>query len=479
MAQPPDDHAFVKTTKSKAAAAASIGAGVAGRKRVELLAALRSCFVRAETWLQAGKYVGALVSGLPRRNGWTIAEHAGDRSPDRTQRLLNRASWDTFAAMSEVRRFVVAGLDEAARRGGRKGGLVIGAIDETGQEKAGEATAGVKRQYMGCAGRVANGINTVHLSYVREKTGHALAGARQWIPAEHIEDPVTSLVMGLPLDLEFRTKGQLAIDICADAYADGIGFDFVCGDEVYGSCTRLRAFLEERGQAYVLRVASNFTLTLAAGTKLTCAEVAVQLLKDERRWEVRSAGKGSKGERWYAWAWIVTASPRHHLLVRRHIKTGELAFHYCYVPEGQLLTKTRLVRAAGLRWPAEEDFELGKDCFGLDQCQVRLYTAIARHVVLVMAALAICAVTAALLKDRTGTQAPPPVRPDQAPPAEPGVIPLTVPEISRLLAAALLHPNPPAHAGHWLNWRRRHQARSRWYHQRARLARNTENALFS
>ena len=64
--------------------------------------------------------MGALVSGLPKRNGWTIAEHAGDRSPDRTQRLLNRASWDTFAAMSEVRRFAVAGLEEAARRGGRK-----------------------------------------------------------------------------------------------------------------------------------------------------------------------------------------------------------------------------------------------------------------------------------------------------------------------------------------------------------------------
>jgi hypothetical protein len=90
---------------------------------------------------------------------------------------------------------------------------VIGAIDETGQEKASEATAGVKRQYLGCAGRVANGINTVHLSYVREKTGHALAGARQWIPAEHIEDPMKSLVMGLPPDLRFRTKGQLAIDI--------------------------------------------------------------------------------------------------------------------------------------------------------------------------------------------------------------------------------------------------------------------------
>ena len=192
--------------------------------------------------------MSALVSELPRRNGWTIAEHAGDRTPDRMQRLLNRASWDALAAMSQVRRFAAAGLAEAARRGGRRGGLVIGAIDETGQEKAGEATAGVKRQYMGCAGRVANGINTVHLSYVRERTGHALAGARQWIPREQIEDPVKSLVMGLPPDLEFRTKGQLAMDICADCLADGLAFDFVCGDEVYGSCTQLRGFFEARAR---------------------------------------------------------------------------------------------------------------------------------------------------------------------------------------------------------------------------------------
>ena len=479
MAQPPRDHAFVKTTKPKAAAAASIGAGLADRKRAELLEQVRSCFARTEPWLQAGKYLGAVVSGLAKRNGWTVAEHVGDRTPDRTQRLLNRAAWDTFAVMGVVRRFAVAALDDAARRSGRRGALVIGAVDETGQEKAGEATAGVKRQYMGCAGRVANGINTVHVSYVREKTGHALIGARQWIPAEHIDDPVKSLVMGLPLDLAFRTKGQLAIDICTDACADGLQFDFICGDEVYGSCTQLREFLEGRGQGYVLRVASNFPFTLAAGTKLTCAEAAGRLLKDKRRWEVRSAGKGSKGERWYAWAWLATASPRHHLLVRRHIKTGDLAFHYCYVPEGQVLTKTRLIRAAGLRWPAEEDFEFGKDCFGLDQCQARLYTAIARHLVLVMAALAICAATAALLRDRTDTQAPPPVRPDEPPPDDPGMIPLTVPEIKRLLAAILRHARPHGHAGHWLDWRRRHQARSRWYHKRARLARDAEIALVS
>jgi SRSO17 transposase len=432
---------------------------------------LRSCFARTQTWLQAGKYLNALVSELTSRNGWSVAEHAGDRSPDRSQRLLSRASWDEAAAMSQIRKYAAAGLDGAARRS-RCRRMTVGALDETGQEKQGSSTSGVKRQYMGCAGRVANGINTVHLSYVREKTGHALAGARQWIPAEDIKDPVKSLVTGLPLDLRFRTKGQLAIDILSDAYADGLAFDFICGDEVYGSCTDLREFLEEHGQAYVLRVASSFMLTLAAGTKTTCAEAVKKLLKDTRKWEVRSAGKGSKGERWYAWAWLGTASPRHSLLVRRHLKTGELAFHYCFVPEGQLASKARLTRAAGLRWPVEESFELGKGCFGLDQCQARLYTAIRRHAVLVMAALAICAVTAAQLKSRTGAQAPPPARADDRPPADPGLIPLTVREIKRLLAAALWHPGPPGHAARWLEWRRRHQARSRWFHQRARLARN-------
>lgn len=339
----------VTTTQSRAAAAARIGAGLGRQQRAELLGLLRECFARAEPWLQAGKYVAAVAGGLAKRNGWTIAEQAGDRSPQRMQRLLNRAVWDTFAAMGVVRRFAVAGLDEAARRGGRQQGLRVGAIDETSQVKQGTATAGVKRQYLGCVGKVANGITTVHLAYVRERAGHALIGARQWIPAGHISDPVCSLVMGLPDDLVFRTKAELAIDICAEALADGAAFDFICGDEVYGACTKLREFLEGRHRAYVLRVPCSFHLTLARGITLTCADVITGLLKGTRRWEVRSAGKGSKGERWYAWALVATASPRHHLLIRRHLKTGELAFHYCYLPQDQPVSKTRLIRAAGLR----------------------------------------------------------------------------------------------------------------------------------
>jgi SRSO17 transposase len=461
----------VRTNEPEAAAAARIGARRALRERSALLWALRPCFARVQTWLQAGKYLNALASDLPSRNGWSIGEQCGDRSPGRTQRLLSRASWDEDAAMSQVRRHAAAGLDNAARRC-RRNRMTVAALDETGQEKAGTATAGVKRQYMGCAGRVANGINTVHLSYVRDKTGHALIGARQWIPREQVSDPVQSLATGLPPDLRFRTKGQLTIDVLGDACADGLSFDFACGDEVYGSCTELRRFLEDRDQAYVLRVASSFTLTIAAGTTMTCADAVKKLLRDKKAWEVRSAGKGSKGERWYAWAWLGTASPRHSLLVRRHLTSGELAFHYCFTPEGQRPAKARLIRAAGLRWPVEEGFEFGKDYLGLDQCQARLYTAIRRHLVLVMAALAICAVTAAWLRHATDTQAPPPSAPDQKPPADPGLIPLTVHEVKNLLAKALHQPRPPQHAARWLQWRRRHQARSRWFHQRTRLARN-------
>lgn len=149
----------------------------------------------------------------------------------------------------------------------------------------------------------------------------------------------------------------------------------------------------------------------------------------------------------------------------------ELAFHYCYVPEGQPGGKARLIRAAGLRWPAEEGFEFGKDQFGLDQCQARLYTAIARHTLLVMAALAVCAVAAAQLRTRAGSPVPPPADVQQAP-RDCGLIPLTVPEIRRITAALTARPLPPGHIIHWDTWTRRHQARARWYHQRAHLQRD-------
>jgi hypothetical protein len=95
-----------------------------------------------------------------------------------------------------------------------------------------------------------------------------------------------------------------------------------------------------------------------------------------------------------------------------------------------------------------------------------------------MAALAICAVTAALLRRLTDTQAPPPLTPEQLPPPSPGMVPLTVPQVKHLLAAGPTR-HPPGHADRWLDWKRLHQAHSRWYHRRTRLARDTAIALVS
>ena len=121
----------------------------------------------------------------------------------------------------------------------------------------------MQRRDLGCVGEVANGINTGHLAYLREGTGHALIGPREWIPAAYIGD--------------------------------------VCGDEVYGSCTQLREYLEKRGQASVLRVRSSFGLAPPGGVTLACKQAAARLT-GVRGWEFRSAGTGSKGQRCYAWA---------------------------------------------------------------------------------------------------------------------------------------------------------------------------------
>nr|WP_127939510.1 hypothetical protein [Nonomuraea polychroma] len=128
-----------------------------------------------------------------------------------------------------------------------------------------------------------------------------------------------------------------------------------------------------------MRIRATFTPTLGGGTCLTCEQAVAKHLRQKRRWVIRSAGTGSKGERTYAWAWIATASPAHCLLVRKHRKSGELAFHYCFVPAGQPAALARLIAAAGLRWPVEESFRADKDLFGLDESQVRLHQALLRH----------------------------------------------------------------------------------------------------
>ncbi|MEN3615856.1 transposase [Plantactinospora sp. ZYX-F-223] len=192
----------MSTTKyHEMAAAAMLEAGLAEEKLAELVGRLGVHFARVEPFAQAGKYVRGLMSDLPRKNCWTLAEYAGDRTPDRMQRLLERACWDTVAAMGTVRNFVVEHL-------GGDGGLAVLVLDESGDEKTGTATCGVKRQYVGCAGKVANAVNFVNAAYSTPR-GHALIGSGLYIPAEHLDDEGTRARMGINPDHKFKTKAAV------------------------------------------------------------------------------------------------------------------------------------------------------------------------------------------------------------------------------------------------------------------------------
>jgi SRSO17 transposase len=339
-------------------------------------------------------------------------------------------------------------------------------LDESGDEKTGTATCGVKRQYVGCAGKVANAVNVVNATYSTPR-GHALVGSRLSIPAEQLDDAATRAAMGIPDELEFTTKPGLGADQLTDVLDGGVRVDWCTADAVYGRDRGLRDTCEQRGIGFSRGVPCAFRIRLASGTVLR-ADATLRILTAQS-WQITSCGPGSKGERRYAWAWIGTASPQHFPLIRRSLtKPTDLAYFFCYLPEHLPATLGALVAVTGRRWTIEEDHQFGKDQFGFDQSQVRLYTPIMRRLVLVMAALAVCAVTAA--DARTLAAAPrTPISPTEPPPDDIGLIPLTVAEIKKLFNLGTRVCHCTSHYLHWSWWPRRHQARARWYHHRARL----------
>jgi hypothetical protein len=177
-------------------------------------------------------------------------------------------------------------------------------------------------------------------------------------------------------------------------------------------------------------------------------------------------GQGSNGPRDYdrAWVSINTATPwgedDRWLLIRRHRRTGELAFYLCWAPSPVPLN--RLVRVAGTRWAVEESFQAAKGQVGLDHYQVRSWTGWHRHTVLAMLALAILTV---MVADAADT-AP---RPRDRRGRELGH--LTTNEIRHLLNVLIIKPAQPlTHYLRWSSWRRGHQALARRLHYRRRCA---------
>src|SRR6266536_2464922 len=182
----------------------------------ELLGRVAGRFARVELRRRARAFVRGLLADLPRKNCWTIAEHAGDASPDGMQHLLA----------------VGAGV----------AGVLV--VDETGDLKKGRHTVGVARQYTGTAGKVDNAQVAVYLAYAAD-AGHGVID-REHLPQGWLADPARCRAAGIPDQVGFATKPELARVMLQRALEAGVPAGWVTADEVYGNSPALRGWLETR-----------------------------------------------------------------------------------------------------------------------------------------------------------------------------------------------------------------------------------------
>lgn len=257
----------------------------------ELMGRVAGRFARVEPRRRARAFVLGLLADLPRKNCWTIAEHAGDPSPGGMQHLLGRARWDADGIRDDLRDYVTEYLGDSD---------AVLVVDETGDLKKGTATAGVQRQYTGTAGRTENAQVAVYLTYAA-RAGHAMIDRELYLPKSWTAEPARCAAAGIPEDTAFATKPALARRMLARSLDAGVPASWVAGDEVHGADPRLRGDLEERRIGYVLAVACRHTVTTGAGT--VRADVLPRRLP-RSAWQRHSAGQGAKGCRYYDWAWI-------------------------------------------------------------------------------------------------------------------------------------------------------------------------------
>jgi SRSO17 transposase len=421
-------------------------------------------------------YVAALSPGM-KANCWSLAESAGHEGWGRMQALLGSYRWEWRELRARLPGLAAAwipGVD----------GDLIGpgiAIDETAQLKHGDATACVAPQHAGCTGQVENCVTTVFSAYVTA-TGQAWADFDVYLPERWASDPPRRSAAGIPGDLEFATKPQLAM-------------------KVYGRSEKLRKACARARLAYVATIPCDYQITMPSGAVIR----ADQAVKDAV-FERRSCGNGSKGPRYSDWAMTATGIKGQYLLIRRLISRPEqLTFCLCWAPEGTPATMTYFITIAGRRWPAEETFKTGKDVYGWDQCQARTFDGICRHTALAALAQLRCLAVRGALRGEiqlpaaaaggerhssaitndghisdTDLQiplgdAPVPVRGGL--PCPPGIaaIKLSVAETARLARLAVQYTAgliSRARLGFALRWsarRRRHQATARWHHYSGRL----------
>lgn len=356
---------------------------------------MASLFVDPRSRKHARQYLEGLLSPLERKNGWTIAEFAGEKEPKAMQRFLNLANWDAGAMRDLVRDYAMVSFADPQ-------GVLI--ADPTGFAKKGRKSAGVQRQYSGTLGRVDNCQIGTFLAYVDTSGNRTPIDCELYVPESWFADRDRCAEAGIPPDTAFATRPAQVAAMIDRALAADVPFAWFTADEEFGQNPGLRAHLEAAGIGYVMAIPKNTEFGTSDGAVATIEDAAAGVRPTD--WARRACGLGAKGFRTYDWAIIDSAQPTHQYMIRRSIDDGELAYYHCHNPRHAPVTE--LVRVAGSRWPIEECFQTGKGQVGLDNYQVRLYHAWYRHMSLAMLAQTFLAVITHQHHTKKGAPQPPP-----------------------------------------------------------------------
>ena len=323
------------------------------------------------------------------------------------QSFLCRGAWSAQALEAEVRDYVVEHL-------GTPDGVLI--IDDTRMIKKGDKSVGVAPQHCGATNQIENCQVAVMLTYAGP-AGHAFIGHRLYLPKRWTDDPARCRAAGIPATVGFATKLDQAIELLAEVVAVKVPFAWATMDGGYGQYPKVRNWMAERSLPYVVATCSALPLTqtsVAPGTTaITRADDLLPRIA-EGEWQRRSYGEGSKGQRFYDWALIGLGGNlhvsdeipadgfAHTLLIRRSISDpDEVTYFLAHAADPT--PATTLIRIAGTRWKIEENNEQGKDLIGIDQTQVRTWTAWHHTITVCMFAHAFLAAQRANLPHDTAT----------------------------------------------------------------------------
>jgi SRSO17 transposase len=346
------------------------------------------CCGYTQTFTHLHTYCRGLLSDLKRKTVEPIALASG--CAVRTlQEFLRDHHWDYNAVRQLLQRRLATTL--ASLPADELGS--VGLIDETSALKSGTKTPGVQRQYLGCVGKIANGIVTVHLGVCRGRY-KTLCDAELFLSQDWAADADRREEAGIPPDLIHRPKWQIAVEEVDRALANAVHLDWLTFDEEYGKAPEFVCGLDQRCLAFVGEVPKSRSCLAATGSMPPDAAVTGRAAEEvvrhspaflRQRWQKVKLAQQTGGQQVWevkaAQVWQVQdqqwSRRTYWLLWAKNVASGEEKYFLSNAPA--TATVRTLVRVGFRRWNVEHAIRLAKSEVGLTHYEGRAYTALLRH----------------------------------------------------------------------------------------------------